>query len=347
MNRRFFALTGALALLTATAWLPQWALGQSAGRAAGASSKKVWNPPRTAGGQPDLEGIWSSATLTPFERPPELAGKPFFTREEAAAFEERTIQQNNADKRGGSGDADLAGAYNDAWYDWGNKVAKTLQTSLVVDPPDGRVPPYTPEAQKRIAARAQAIEERCRHTTCVPSVFDFLPADGPEDRSLMDRCLMFPEEGLPMLPTAYNNNYRIVQSPGAVTILMEMIHDARVIPLDGRPHLPPNVRQWLGDSRGHWEGNTLAVDTTNFTGQTRFRNATPNLHLTERFTRADPETLVYEFTVNDPETFTRPWTASIPMTRTVGPLFEYACHEGNHGLEGMLSGARAQEKGAR
>jgi hypothetical protein len=348
MHRRFFVLNSALLLLAATATLaPEPAFGQAVGRTTNAPSGKPGNPPRTAAGQPDLEGIWSSATLTPFERPPEFAGKPYFTREEAAAFEKRTIQQRNADRRDGSGDADLARAYNDAWWDWGTKVAKTLQTSLVVDPPDGRVPPYTPEAQKRIAARAQAIQERCQQTTCVPSVFGFLPADGPEDRSLMDRCLLFPEEGLPMLPTAYNNNYRIVQGPGTVTILMEMIHDARVIPLDGRPHLPQNVRQWLGDSRGHWDGNTLVVDTTNFTSQTRFRNTTRNLHLTERFTRADPETLIYEFTVDDPETFARPWTVSIPMTRTPGPLFEYACHEGNHGLEGMLSGARAQEKAAR
>ena len=149
-----------------------------------------------------------------------------------------------------------------------------------------------------------------------------------------------------MLPTAYNNNYRIVQGPGTVMILMEMIHDVRVIPLDERPHLPQVIRQWLGDSRGHWEGNTLVVDTTNFTGQTRFRNSTSNLHLIERFTRVDAETLIYEFTVDDPATFTRPWRASIPMARTQGPLFEYACHEGNHGLEGMLSGARAQERTA-
>ena len=348
MSQRFFALTGAWFVFALSAWLPpESALGQPSRKDAFAPSGRAWSPPRKADGQPDVEGIWTNATLTPLERPPELADKPFFTREQAEAFEKRMIQQRNADRRDGGQDADLARAYNDAWWDWGTKVAKTMQTSLVIDPPDGRVPPYTPEAQKRIAARNRAIQERCEHTVCVPSVFGFLPADGPEDRSLMDRCILFPEEGLPMLPTAYNNNYRIVQAPGAVAIAMEMIHDVRVIPLDGRPHLPQNVRQWLGDSRGRWEGNTLVVETTNFTDQTRFRNSTRDMHLIERFTRVDPETLIYEFTVDDPLTFTRPWKASIPMTRTGGPLFEYACHEGNYGLEGMLSGARAQEKDLR
>jgi hypothetical protein len=147
-----------------------------------------------------------------------------------------------------------------------------------------------------------------------------------------------------MLPTAYNNNYRIVQTPGYVTINIEMIHDYRIIPLDGRPHLPQNVRQWLGDSRGHWEGNTLVIDTTNFTDKTAYRNSTENLHVVERFTRVDPDTLIYEFTVDDPATFTRPWSGSIPMSKTKGPIFEYACHEGNAGMTGILSGARAFEK---
>jgi hypothetical protein len=310
----------------------------------GATSGKAWDPPRGPDGHPDLNGIWTTATLTPLERSKELAGKPFFTREEAATFEKQTIQDLNADRRDKNHEADLARAYNDAWWDWGTKVAKTLQTSLVVDPPDGRVPPYTPEAQKRIAARAEAIQERCKHTVCIPSVFDFLPADGPEDRSLMDRCILFPDAPVPMLPNAYNNNYQIVESPGYVAIGMEMIHDVRVIPLDGRPHLPQNIRQWLGDPRGHWEGNTLVVETTNFTDKTRFRNSTRNMRLIERFTLRDADTLIYEFTVDDPATFTRPWTASIPMSKSKGPVFEYACHEGNYGLAGMLSAARTQEK---
>jgi hypothetical protein len=331
MNRRVFAATIVLAWLA-----PGTALAQSA--------RKAWEPPRRADGQPDIEGIWTNQSLTPLERPKELAAKPFFTREEAAAFEKRIIEQRNADRRDGSKEADVARAYNDAWWDWGTHVAKTMQTSFVVDPQDGRIPPYTEEAQKRMAARNQAIKERCQHTYCVQSVFDFLPADGPEDRSLMDRCIQFPDAAIPMLPGAYNNNYQIVQAPGYVTIRMEMIHDVRVIPLDGRPHLPQNIRQWLGDSRGHWEGNTLVVETTNFTDQTRFRNSTRNMRLIERFTRTEPETVTYEFTVDDPATFTRPWTASVPMTKTPGPIFEFACHEGNYGMEGMLSAARTQEK---
>jgi hypothetical protein len=207
------------------------------------AQKKAWDPPRRADGQPDIEGIWTNQTITPFERPKEFADKPFFTKEEAATFEKRFVEQRNADRRDGGSDADLARAYNDLWWDWGTRVAKTMQTSMVVDPPDGRVPPYTEAAQKRIAARNQAIKDRCQHTTCVQSVFDFLPLDGPEDRSLMDRCIQFPDAAIPMLPGAYNNNYQIVQAPGYVTIRMEMIHDVRVIPLDGRPHLPQNIRQ--------------------------------------------------------------------------------------------------------
>jgi len=346
MSRQILAWTGTLVTVTVASWLaPPIALAQSAapiGKAA--TSGKAWDPPRGPDGHPDVSGIWTNGTLTPLERPKELAGKPFFTPAEAAAFEKRTVQELNGDRRDGSRDADLARAYNDAWWDWGKKVAKTLQTSLVVDPPDGRVPPFTPEAQKRIAAREEAIKERCKYTVCIPSVFDFLPADGPEDRSLMDRCILFPDSPIPMLPGAYNNNYEIVQSPEHVAIRMEMIHDVRVIPLDGRPHLPQDIRQWLGDPRGHWEGNTLVVETTNFTDRTRFMNSTGKMRLIERFTRTDPDTLIYEFTVDDPATFTRPWTASLPMNKTKGPIFEYACHEGNYGLVGMLSAARAQEK---
>jgi len=193
-------------------------------------------------------------------------------------------------------------------------------------------------------AKAQALKERCEHTVCPPALVGVLPADGPEDRSYMERCMWWSTVGPPMLPTAYNNNYQIVQTPDAVMIRIEMIHDVRIIPLDGRPHVGQNIRQFLGDSRGHWEGNTLVVDTTNFSDDTDFRNAGKNMHLTERFTRVAPDTLLYEFTVDDPTTFTRTWTGAIPMTQTGGPIYEYACHEGNLGLEGILAGARAKEK---
>jgi hypothetical protein len=202
----------------------------------------------------------------------------------------------------------------------------------VIDPPEGRIPALTVDAQKKADARAEARRRS--------------PADGPEDRPLVERCILWPTAGPPMVPSGYNNNYQILQTPGSVVILIEMIHDVRVIPLDGRPHLSQNIRHWMGDSRGHWEGNTLVVDTTNFTGKTNFRGSSENLHLIERFTRVDGDTINYEFTVNDPASFTKSWTAAIPMTKTEGPIFEYACHEGNYGMTNLLNGARAQEKAA-
>jgi hypothetical protein len=294
---------------------------------------KTWTSPRTPFGQPDLQGLWTNATVTPFERPSELAGKQVLTEEEAAEFEKRTNQARDADRRDAPGtDADVALAYNQFWYDRGTKVIGTRRTSLVIDPPDGRIPRLTPAGQARADARVAARRRS--------------PADGPEDRALNERCILWPTAGPPMVPSGYNNNYEILQTPGYVVILIEMIHDVRIIPLDGRPHPPQNVRQWMGDSRGHWEGDTLVVDTTNFTDKTNFRGSGENLHLVERFTRADAETLNYEFTVDDPASFTRSWTAAIPMTKTEGPIFEYACHEGNYGMRNLLSGARAEEKAA-
>ena len=299
-----------------------------------------WTPARTPDGHPDLQGVWTSATLTPLERPLELARTPVLTQAEAAAYEKQLLQQGNRDRRDGSSETDVGRAYNEFWFDRGTKVVGRRRTSLIVDPPDGRVPPLIPAAQKRMdATRAHAALH---------------PADGPEDRPLAERCLLWPTAGPPMLPGAYNNNYQIVQAPGYVTILVEMIHDVRTIPTDGRPHLPPNIRQWMGDPRGHWEGDTLVVETTNFTDKTSdvgagmqrttFRGSDDQLRLIERFTRVDPDTLLYEFTVDDPTAFTRQWTAQIPMTRSADPLFEYACHEGNYAMRGVLAGARAEEK---
>jgi len=297
------------------------------------AATKTWTPPRTADGHPDLQGIWSNAILTPLERPAELAGKPILTEQEAAAYEKQMVERNNVDRRNDVGtENDVARAYNDAWYDRGSKVVKTRRTSLIVDPPDGRIPPLTPEAQKRAAERAEA---RRLH-----------PADGPEDRALNERCILTATTGPPMLPGPYNNNYQIVQTPGAILIFTEMVHDARFVHMDGRPHLPQNIRQWKGDSIGHWEGDTLVVDTTNFTDQTNFRGSGENLHLVERFTRVDADTLLYEFTVDDPRSFTRPWTAAIASTKTEGPILEYACNEGNYGMRNLLSAARADEKKA-
>jgi hypothetical protein len=295
--------------------------------------------PRTPDGRPDLQGIWTSATLTPLERPAELAGKATLTPAEAAAYEKRLMEQGNRDRRDGSAEVDAGRAYNEFWSDSGNKVVGTRRTSLIVDPPDGKLPPLTPEAQKKLDAE---IAYARLH-----------PADGPEDRPLAERCLLWPTAGPPMLPGAYNNNYQIVQAPGYVMILVEMIHDVRIIPTDGRPHVPAGIQQWMGDSRGRWEGNTLVVETTNFTDKTSdvgagmrrttFRGADHNLRLIERFTRSDAHTLLYEFTVDDPTAFTKPWTAQIPMSKSPGPLFEYACHEGNYAMSGVLAGERAQE----
>jgi hypothetical protein len=299
------------------------------------SAKKSWTPARTADGQPDIQGTWSNASIIPLERPRELEGKQFFTPSELAAYEDTVFARSVRDKPPAPGGV---GTYNDFWWDRDSKRALNLRTSLIVDPPDGKVPPLTAEAQKRVDAERAYSREH--------------PSDGPESRSLAERCIIFPMGGPPMLPSFYNNsqygalttNYQIVQTPGYVTILMEIIHDARIIPLDGRPHLPSTVRTWLGDPRGHWEGNTLVVDSTNFTNKSKFRGADENLHLTERFTRTDPDTLLYEFTVDDPTAFTKPWKGEIPMTASQDTLYEHACHEGNYGLRGILAGARAEEK---
>jgi hypothetical protein len=293
-------------------------------------AEKPWAPPRTADGQPDLQGIWTTSTLTPLERPAEFAGKPILTDQEAKDYEARLLREGDRDRRGSSAEVDVGQAYNQFWFDRGSHIVESRRTSLIIDPPDGKIPPLTPEAQKRQAALAEYRKEH--------------PGDGPEDFSLNNRCILWATAGPPMLPGGYNNNYQIIQAPGYVIILVEMIHDARIIPIDGRPHLPSDVRQWLGDSRGHWEGDTLVVETTNFTNKTNFRGASENMRLVERFTRADADTVIYEFTVNDPSSFTKPWTAQIPMKKTASPLYEYACHEGNYAMEGMLSGLRAQER---
>jgi hypothetical protein len=285
---------------------------------------------RTPWGHPDLQGLWTNATITPFERPTDLAAKPVLTEEEASAYEKETLQARDADRRDGAAEADLGRAYNQFWYDRGTKVVSSRRTSLVVDPPDGRVPPLTPEAQRKASARVAARQAA--------------PADGPESRSLPERCILWPTAGPPMVPSGYNNNYQILQTPDYVVILIEMIHDVRVIPLDGRPHVSQNIRQWMGNSRGRWEGDTLVVETKNFTDKTNFRGSGERLQLVERFTRADADTINYEFTVNDPSSFTKPWTAAIPMTKAEGQIYEYACHEGNYGMTNLLSGARALEK---
>ena len=292
---------------------------------------------RTPWGDPDFEGIWTNATLTPLQRPPELASKEFLTPEEAAQFQRSRIEQTNADRPLPPGQV---GAYNDVFFERGTSIVRSRRTSLVVDPPDGRIPALTPDAQKKVEARQK------REAVS--------PADGPEDRWLTERCILFGAT-VPMLPEPYNNNYRIIQSPGYVTILVEMNHDARIIPLDGRAHLASGIQQWTGDSRGRWEGTTLVVETTNlkFNHQSRFGVGYLNglsderLRVVERFMIADANTLTYRATVEDPSVFVRPWTVEVSMARTAGPLFEVGCHEGNYGMFNILSGHRAEERQAR
>jgi len=228
--------------------------------------------------------------------------------------------------------ADVARAYNQFWWDYGTKVVGTRRTSLIVDPPDGRIPPLLPDAARRQAERA--------------TVESGTP-NGPEDRPLRERCLNILTAGPPMLPGPYNNNVQMFQTPGLVAIHSEMIHDTRLVPIGGPPHLPSRIRQWLGDARARWDGDTLVVETANFTGKTAFRGSSASLHLVERFTRVSAETLLYEFTVTDPSAWAKSWSVALPMTKTADKIYEYACHEGNVGLLAILAGARAQERDLR
>src|SRR5262245_37017369 len=288
MRSRFIARMAPFAALIAIA-LGQGALAADSGKIGVKKAAKSWTPPRTFWGEPDLTGIWDFATITPLERPAELAGKEFLTQAEAEQFERQTLEKRNQDRRDGGAEADVGRAYNQFWWDYGTKMTGTRRTSLVIDPPDGKIPPLTAEAQKRASDRAAILKR---------------PAAGPEDRNLAERCILGFNAGPPMLPSAYNNNVQIFQSPGYVTLLNEMVNDARIIPLDGRPHLPQQVRQWRGDSRGRWDGDTLVIDTTNFRDQTNFRGATSGFHLVERLRRISAESVLYEFTIEDPNTWT-------------------------------------------
>jgi hypothetical protein len=308
--------------------------------AAPASAAEPTPVPRLADGHPDLQGVWDYRTITPMQRPAELGTKAFFTEEEAAAWERNEnhrLDRDSMDLETGTSIYPKGGVipYNEFWYDRGNNVVGTKRTSLIVDPPNGRFPAMTPEGKKRaeLIAAEQAATQLGRPA-----------ADSYEDRPLQERCLAGLNAGPPMHPGAYNNNFQLFQTPSHVVILNEMIHDARIVPLDGRPH--GQVRQWKGDSRGRWEGDTLVIDTINFKRETSLPNSSANTHLVERFTRADADTLVYEFTVKDPSVWTRPWTAVVPMRRSDQPIYEYACHEGNYAMASILAGARAAEKAA-
>jgi len=280
-----------------------------------AASAKPWSLARTSWGDPDFDGVWNYATMTPFERSRDMNSKEVLTAEEAAAFEQDTIARRATANQTAGPD----------WWDPGTAVMKNRRTSLVIDPPDGRVPPMTPDAQKRMAARGRPQRNN---------------PEAPEDLALNERCLLWSTAGPPMMPGVYNNNVQFIQTPGYIVIVNEMIHEARVVPMDGRPH--GAMRRWMGDSRGHWEGPTLVVDTINFIDKVNYRGSSENLHVIERFTRANDDTLVYRFTIDDPTTWTKPWTAEIEMTKIPGLMYEYACHEGNErSVIGSLSGTLA------
>ncbi len=274
--------------------------------------------PRTPDGRPDLQGIWDFRTATPLERPRDMGDRKYFTAEEAAVFERR-----NADRIGA-----IVAVHPPDWLDYGMTLLKDLRTSLVVDPPDGRIPALTDAGRARQQARAA--ERRGS-------------IDGPEDMSLGERCLIF-SAGPPLLPGPYNNNLRIVQTAQAVVLETEMIHDARVVRTDARQHLPAAIRPWLGDSRGRWDGDTFIVETTNFSPRTPFRGSDEQLRLTERLSLENAETLRYEFTVDNPTAFTKPWTVSFPMSRSSERMYEYACHEGNYAMVDTLRGERYVER---
>ncbi len=324
MNSRRFAVVVALFALLPLAAAP-------------AVAQDEWTVPRTADGQPDLQGIWTNNSATPMERPEQLGDKATLTDEELADLTARIAEFRDAEQAGdllgdrliqqALGNPEfqdfdvITGNYNAFWL-----VERQLdnRTSLIIDPPNGRRPPMTPEAQERAEARGAYLRDH--------------PSDGPEDRTLGDRCLHF---AAPNMGSGYNSYMQILQTPGHVAILQEMGYDIRTIPLDAGPH--PGIPQWNGDARGRWEGDTLVVETLDYSPQARFSGASENLHLVERFTRVSPDVLRHEITLNDPQTWTQPWTVELLHTATRDPIFEYACHEGNYAMPGILGGARRQE----
>jgi hypothetical protein len=315
------------------AWLAAVTLAPLPAAAQGRSS----SPARTPDGKPNLAGIYSFSTITPLQRPATLSGKATLSEEEAAAFEASENTRLNRDLfdpikgQPSAGYAPKAEggvlSYNEFWYERGNKLTNDKRTALIVDPPSGTIP-FTEAARRRNAERTELSNSG--------------RGNSYEDRPLADRCLVGFNSGPPMIPGAYNNNVQILQVPGTVVILNEMVHNARIIPTDGRPHT--TLHQWSGDSRGRWEGDTLVVETLNFRRETSLQGSTADTRLVERFTRINADTIKYEFTVSDPNSYTQPWSAMLPMVRIPGPLFEYGCHEGNYALPNILAGARAQER---
>ncbi|MBZ5607114.1 MAG: hypothetical protein LAP38_02565 [Acidobacteriia bacterium] len=337
MTSRFFVPFSAAALLAAPILLHAQA--PAAKPAAKPAPKRAWTTPRTSGGHPDLQGIWTNATITRMERLPEFNGKLDLTDAEAAAFEAKDHQDSEEEPGkdgvilGGVRFSGANAGYNALFIDRGNELARVdgkKRSSLIIDPSDGKVPPRVPGSGGRFGRGGAA-------------------PGGPanvKNRPISERCILGfgSTSGPPMLPVLYNNNYQIVETPNTVMIMVEMIHDVRVVRIGGT-HKPPEIRQWLGDSIGHWEGDTLVVDTTNFSGQAGFYGSGQNLHIIERFQRVDQNTILYRVTLDDPSTWTKPWTMEYPFVAAKGPIYEYACHEGNYAMEDILGGASKQDSG--
>jgi hypothetical protein len=340
MNDRFLMSLGAIALAILVAVVlvaPTSAAAQAQKAAATSATKaaapaKAWTAPRTPDGQPDLQGYWTNNSYTPLERPNGVT-KEFYTPEELREVEKKAAEREE--------EQTVPGTTADVHYDFTQfgldrsqtRLTDNLRTSLIVDPPNGKLPPVTSEGQKRAADRAAERRKQGAQYDQVQNI------------PLGSRCV-YQNAGPPMLPPGYNPAYQILQSKDTVTILIEMLHEVRVIPLDGRPHAPQGYRSWIGDSRGHWEGDTLVVETTNFNDKSAFRGASENMKVTERFTRISDDAIRYDFTVNDPSTWEIPWKAEMPFVKINGPVFEHACHEGNYGVANTLKAVRLDEKKA-
>jgi hypothetical protein len=327
MQSRFrssMRITAVAIALAVAALVPTLAQGQKAA--------KPWSMPKTPDGVPDLQGYWTNNSYTPLERPKDVT-KEFYTKDELKVVEKAAAARENEQTEPGTV-ADVHYDFTQFGLDRSQtRLTQNLRTSMIIDPPDGRLPPVTAEGQKRAADRAA--ERRAQGAQY----------DKVQNIVLGSRCI-FMNAGPPMMPPGYNPAYQIVQGPGVVMILIEMLHEVRVIPTDGRPHAPANVRSWLGDARGHWEGDTLVVETTNFNDKAAYRGASENMKVVERFTRLSDDEIRYQFTVTDPSTWERPWTAEMPFVKINGPIFEHACHEGNYGIANTLAGARLAEKKA-
>ena len=318
---------GAFTLLVAS---PSGQAPAATERSTKAKPSTTWTPPRTPWGDPDIQGTWNNGTITPLERARGAGEKELLTKAEEEEINEQSDARATPENRPRDAAQDVELAYDQVWWDRGKSIGRT---SLIVDPKDGRLPPLTPQGEKLMAERGAARAGR--------GAFDSWT-----DRPLQERCILY--HGVPPLPTGYNNNYEITQAPGVVAILHEEIHEVRIIPLDGRPHAGSSIRQWMGDSRGHWEGDTLVVETTNFRPDATFRfPADPaTLRVIERFRRVAPDGIDYQFTVENPTFYSTPWTATLPMRPGDGLIYEYACHEGNYAMVHVLQGHRAEEKRA-